>query len=193
MSQADFIVPDFEHPSMLFKIEDKLKALLGAPLLYDKYYSTFKLKGNETVLDFGCGGGTGSRCLAQLLNRNGKLICLDTSAYWTEKARRRLSIYPNVTVISGNIDEANLPDASINIITAIHVIHDIHPSLRLPTVKSLSAKLKPGGRFYIKEPVRESHGIPVVELRKIFTRAGLEEIQQHITPKEYTGAFVKPL
>jgi SAM-dependent methyltransferase len=193
MSQADFIVPDFEHPSLLFKIEDKLKALLGAPLLYDKYYSTFKLKGNETVLDFGCGGGTGSKCLAKLLKRNGHLICLDTSPYWTGKALHRLSQYSNVSVITGSIDEVDLPDASLDVITAIHVIHDINPSLRLHTVESLSSKLKPGGRFYIKEPVRESHGIPVVELRNIFNQAGLKEIQQHITPKDYTGVFSKRL
>jgi SAM-dependent methyltransferase len=192
MSQVDFIMPDFDHPSLLFKIEDKLKALLGSSLLYEKYYSTFKLKGNETVLDFGCGGGTGSRCLAQLLNRNGKLICLDTSAYWTGKARRRLSKYPNVTVITGNIDESNLTELSIDVITTIHVIHDIHPTLRLHTVELLYGKLKNGGRFYIKEPVRESHGIPVVELRKIFNKAGLKEIQHHITSKEYTGVFLKP-
>jgi SAM-dependent methyltransferase len=193
MSQADFIVPDFDHPSWLFKIEDILKALLGTPLLYNKYYSTFRLRGNETVLDFGCGGGTGSKCLAQLLNRNGQLICLDTSAYWTGKVRHRLSKYPNVTVITGNINEADLKDSSVDVITTIHVVHDIHPSLRLNTVESLSGKLRPGGRFYIKEPVRASHGIPVVELRKIFTKAGLKEIQHHITSRDYTGVFSKPV
>ena len=71
MSQANFVAPDFEHPSLLFKIEDLLKVLLGKPFLYGKYYDTFNLKGHETVLDFGCGGGTGSKCLAELLKNNG--------------------------------------------------------------------------------------------------------------------------
>ena len=192
MSQANFVVPDFEHPSLLFKIEDLLKVLLGKPFLYGKYYDTFNLKGNETVLDFGCGGGTGSKCLAELLEGNGQLICLDTSTHWTEKARQRLSKYNNARVITGNIDDAGLPDSSLDIITTIHVIHDIAPSLRLNTVKSLSAKLKSGGKFYIKEPVRQSHGIPLVELRRILHIAGLKEIEHHITEKEYTGVFLKP-
>jgi ubiquinone/menaquinone biosynthesis C-methylase UbiE len=191
MSQAGFILPDFEHPSLLFRIEDILKDLMGEPILYNGYYNTFGLKGNETVLDFGCGGGTGSKCLAKLLDDGGRLICLDTSAYWTNKARRRLDKYTNIEVITGNIDEAGIPDSFLDIITTIHVIHDIAPADRMPTIKSLSAKLKTGGRFFIKEPVKESHGIPVVELRKIFTRAGLKEIENHITKTKYTGTYIK--
>ena len=48
---------DFEHPSILLVLEDKLKGLLGGSLLYNPYFKTFGLKGNERVLDFGCGRG----------------------------------------------------------------------------------------------------------------------------------------
>lgn len=44
---------------------------MGGPLLYDKYFKTFGLTGEEQALDFGCGGGAGSKCLAALLNRDG--------------------------------------------------------------------------------------------------------------------------
>ena len=61
MSDDNFKEYDFEHPSTIFVLEDKLKGLLGGPLLYNPYFITFGLKGNERVLDFGCGGGAGSR------------------------------------------------------------------------------------------------------------------------------------
>ena len=48
------------------------------------------------MLDFGCGGGVGSRCLAGLLNAGGSLTCVDVSNYWIEKARSRLKKYPSV-------------------------------------------------------------------------------------------------
>ena len=60
MVNYDFKGYDFEHPSALFILEDKLKGILGRPLLYNPYFKTLGLKGNESVLDFGCGGGAGS-------------------------------------------------------------------------------------------------------------------------------------
>jgi ubiquinone/menaquinone biosynthesis C-methylase UbiE len=193
MNRDNITLPDFENPSFLFKMEDILKDLLGGPFLYNKYFSTFGLKGNETVLDFGCGGGTGSIRLARLLNREGRLICLDTSTYWTEKARKRLRNFNNADVIKGNIDEADIQDSSLNVITTIHVIHDIAPLQRMSTIKSLASKLKPGGRFFIKEPTKESHGMPVSEIREIFKQSGLQETEYHIDKKEYSGIYTKPV
>ena len=69
MNDYNFKEYDFEHPSILFILEDKLKGLLGGLILYYPYYKTFRLKGNENVLDFGCGGESGSRCPANLLNK----------------------------------------------------------------------------------------------------------------------------
>jgi SAM-dependent methyltransferase len=79
MSEYEFEQVDFENPSALFVLEDIVKGLIGCPLLYSRYFRTFELKGDENVLDFGCGGGAGSRCLAKLLNRNGHLTCVDIS------------------------------------------------------------------------------------------------------------------
>jgi len=37
-------------------LEDMLKGFLGGALLYNSCFMAFGLKGNEMVLDFGCGG-----------------------------------------------------------------------------------------------------------------------------------------
>jgi ubiquinone/menaquinone biosynthesis C-methylase UbiE len=191
LSDNNFKQYDFEHPSILFILEDKLKGLLGGPLLYNPYFKTFGLKGNESVLDFGCGGGVGSQCLANLLDKGGHLTCIDVSRYWIERARKRLDKYSNVECKSGDIRELDIPDSSFDVISTFHVIHDITPDERQDIVKALSQRLKAGGLFFIKEPVKKSHGMPVKEIRVLLSDAGLNVIEHKETKSEYTGKYQK--
>jgi ubiquinone/menaquinone biosynthesis C-methylase UbiE len=191
MSDGEFKEHDFEHPSSLFVMEDGLKVLLGGPLFYTPYYRTFGLKGNENVLDFGCGGGVGSRYLANLLGKDGHVTCIDVSKYWIGKARKRLKKYSNVECKAGDIREMDIPDSVFDVISTIHVIHDIHPRDRQGTISALSRKLKPGGFFFIKERIEKSHGMPVEEIRASLSSAGLKEIEHKETKSEYLGKYQK--
>lgn len=191
MSDYDFKEYDFEHPSILFVLEDILKGLIGGPLLYNPYFKTFGLKGNERVLDFGCGGGAGSRCLANLLSKDGHLTCVDVSRHWIAKARKRLGKYSNVECKAGDIRELDISDSSFDVISAIHVIHDIAPQERQDIVKALSRKLKEGGLLFIREPTKKSHGMPVEEIRALLSDAGLKEIKHKETKSEYMGKYQK--
>jgi len=191
MSDCEFKQVDFEHPSSLFVLEDALKGLVGGPLLYGPYMKTFGLKGDERVLDFGCGGGASSRCLASFLNKDGHLTCVDMSAFWIEKARKRLKKYPNVECRAGDIRALDTPDSSFDVISVFHVIHDIAPTERQGAVDALSRKLKAGGRLFIREPIKTSHGIPVDEIRALMSSAGLKEAEHRQTKSEYTGRFEK--
>ena len=191
MGNYEFKGYDFEHPSTLFILEDKLKGLLGGPLLYNPYFKTFGLKGNESVLDFGCGGGTGSRCLANLLSKDGHLTCVDLSNHWIAKASKRLGKYSNVDCKSGDIRELDIPDSSFDVISTIHVIHDIAPTERQSVVKILSQKLKKDGLFFIREPIKKSHGMPVEEIRALLSDAGLNQIEHKETKSEYMGKYQK--
>ena len=183
---------DFEHPSILFILEDWLKGLLGSSLFYEPYFKTFGLKGSERVLDFGCGGGLGSRCLAGLLSDGGRLTCVDVSGHWIAKARKRLKKYANIELKLGDIRQMDIPDSSFDIISAMYVMHDITSGERQDIVKTLSQKLTKGGLFFIKEPVKKSHGMPAAEIRTLFSNAGLQEIEQVETKSEYTGRYQKP-
>ena len=158
--------------------EIKLKGLLGGSLFYNPYFRTFGLKGNERVLDFGCGGGAGSRYLANLLDKGGHLTCIDASTYWIAKARKRLAKYSNVECKSGDIRELDIPDYSFDVISAIHVLHDIAPTERQDIVKILSQKLKAGGTLFIRERIQKSHGMPVEEIRALLSDVDLKEIEQ---------------
>lgn len=191
MNEYTFKQVDFEHPSFLFRLEDKLKGLIGGPVLYDSYYRSFGLNGDEKVLDFGCGGGTGSKRLAGLLSSSGHLTCVDISNYWITRALKRLKRFSNVDCYAGDIRRLNLKDLSFDIITIIHVIHDIDPDERQDIVKVLSQKLKTGGTLYTREPVKVSHGIPAEEVRALLSAAGLQEVQCQQTKAEYMGKYSK--
>ena len=189
MNEYEFEQVDFENPSALFILEDILKGLIGGPLLYSPYYRTFELKGDEKVLDFGCGGGAGSRCLAQLLNRNGHLMCIDVSNHWINRARKRLRKYANVKCIAGDIRALDISADSFDVITIFHVIHDIAPIDRQDTVTALSRLLKKDGTAFVREPIKKSHGMPVGEIQTLFSNAGLKEIWHSESKSEYKGRF----
>jgi len=191
MSGNQYQERDFEHPSRLWILEDILKGLVGGNLLYGPYMRTFGLQGNERVLDFGCGSGIAAQCLANILNGNGYLMCVDVSRYWVGKARKRLRKYANVECAAGDIRTLDIPDSSFDVISSIHVIHDISPLARQEIVKALSQKLKAGGTFFIREPVKKSHGMPAGEIRSLFSAAGLTEIEHKETKSEYLGKYKK--
>ena len=171
-------------------LEDMLKGLLGGALLYNSCFMAFGLKGNEMVLDFGCGGGVGSRCLATLLDKGGRVTCVDISHYWIAKARKRLSKYSNVECEAGDIRELDIPDSSFDIISGIHVVHDMAPKDRQDMVKTLSLKLQAGGLLFIREPVK-ARGMPVEEIQTFLSDAGLKEIEHKEAKSEYMGIYQK--
>ncbi len=180
---------DFDKPSALFVFEDILKGLIGGPLLYNPYFKTLGLKGDEQVLDFGCGGGAGSRCLRKILKNNGHLTCVDISNYWIKRAKKRLGEYPDVSCLVGDIRKMYLTNKSFDLINIFHVIHDIAPEDRQDTVNTLARLLNKNGKFFIREPIKQSHGMPVSEIRELFSNAGFNEAKFTENKSEYSGVF----
>ncbi len=189
MTDHEFKPMDFENPSFWFVLEDVLKGLIGGRLLYRPYFKTFGLKGNERVLDFGCGGGVGSKCLAAMLKTDGHLTCVDTSDYWIRKATKRLKKYPHVECIAGDIRKLDIPDHSFDVISVIHVIHDIAPEQRQDVVNALCLKLKGDGTVYVRERIGKSHGMPIEEIPALFSNAGMGAVEHSETKSEYKGVF----
>jgi ubiquinone/menaquinone biosynthesis C-methylase UbiE len=181
---------DFNNPSALFRFEDKLKGLIGGPLYYAPYFqSRGGFRGDEDVLDFGCGGGVGTRSIAAELTRGGSVTGVDISSYFSERARKRVARYPAARILHGEITQLDLPRQSFDLISIVHVIHDIPRARRSATVQALAALLKPAGRLWIWEPTRESHGMPVEEIRELMAEAGLREVSADEQGNAFKGVF----
>jgi trans-aconitate 2-methyltransferase len=106
------------------------------------------LRGDETVLDAGCGSGI---LTGELLERlpNGRVIALDRSENMLAQAREHLEPrFPGqVTYIAadlGRLDEAEIPEP-VDAIFSTETFHWVHDHDRL--FRGLSALLKPGGRL----------------------------------------------
>jgi trans-aconitate 2-methyltransferase len=104
--------------------------------------SRLELRGDETVLDAGCGTG---RVTAALLDRlpEGRVVAVDGSPAMIEKARERLP-HDRVEFLVADLAELVLPDPVDHVLSTatFHWVPD-HDAL----FSHLHAVLKPGGRL----------------------------------------------
>ena len=123
------------------------------------------------------------------MKNNGHLTCVDISDYWIKRAKRRLGKYPDVSCLAGDIRKMDLTDSPFDVINIFHVIHDIAPEDRQGTVNTLARLLKRNGKVFIREPIKQSHGMPVSEIRELFSKAGFDESRFTENKSEYSGIF----
>jgi ubiquinone/menaquinone biosynthesis C-methylase UbiE len=114
---------------------------------------------------------------------------VDVSKYWIDKARHRLRRYGNAKCLVGDIRELDIPESRFDVISIIHVIHDIAPTERQSVTDRLASLLDRNGKLFIREPIKESHGMPVSEIVTLLTNSGLSETQANVSKSEYRGIF----
>ena len=171
-----------------------LKVMKG---YYRKFVESFGLKGDEKVLDFGCGPGATSKFIAQALEkRGGELTCLDLSQTWIERARKNLSEYSNVEYYALDIRKWGEKNGHFDVIVIHFMLHDIDKSERKEVVKELAKKMKADAKLYIREPTKESHGMRPEEIQELMFECGLKETESKtgksfILGALYTGVFSK--
>jgi len=157
---------------------------------YRKFVDFFDLKGDEKVLDFGCGPGSASKFIAQILEKgDGELTCLDLSPAWIERAKKHLSKFSNVEYYAGDIrkweEKNNYFDA-----VAIHfMLHDVDKSERQEVVRALAKKMKTDAKLFIREPTKENHGMTPEEIREMMLKSGLKENESMTTKSIIMGSM----
>jgi trans-aconitate 2-methyltransferase len=102
------------------------------------------LRGDETVIDAGCGTG---QVTARLLERlpDGHVIALDGSQAMLERARERFGEDPRVELLHHDLREPLPFDAELDAIVTTSTLHWVpdHPAL----FKRFAAALRPGGQL----------------------------------------------
>ncbi|MGZ4861867.1 MAG: class I SAM-dependent methyltransferase [Halobacteriota archaeon] len=165
---------------------------------YKRYVDSFDLTGNEMVLDYGSGSGRISRHIAErLLSGKGHLTCIDVSKVWIETIQKRLKKYTNVDYKLGDIAALDIADNTYDTVVVHFVLHHVEEDQRQQKVDILARKLRPHGRLFIREPTREQHGTPAVEIRALMSTAGLHERESRmsrslIMGEVFDGVFDKP-
>ena len=126
-----------------------------------------ELKGDEKVLDVGCGLGRMSIGVAKHLN-TGKVIGIDI---WDKMEIPRNSperAYANAQIEgvrdkvefkTGNVLSIPFPDNSFDVVTSSSVINNLHgDSEKLKALEEIFRVLRSGGRFLLLEPLRDLWG-----------------------------------
>jgi ubiquinone/menaquinone biosynthesis C-methylase UbiE len=141
--------------------------------IYRRYADSLGLRGHELVLEIGQGSGALSRFLAP---RCRQLLCVDLSQVWLDTARRNLRRFQNVEYMRGEVSQLPLANNSWDAVVVHFMLHDVDAAVREELVRTLARVLKPGGRFFLREPIRTAHGLAVEEIRRLLTGAGLREV-----------------
>lgn len=159
---------------------------LLAPFFHARFARDLDLRGDESVLEFGCGGGAMSSYLARELP-HGHLTALDTSEAWLERARRRCGACDNVAYVSDDLRQPEVAQGPFDVAIVHLVLHDISADQRPAIVQGLADRLADDGRLHIKEPTKESHGMPAEEIDGLATTAGLRKVSQERGSSIFTG------
>jgi len=164
---------------------------------YRRFVGSFGLKGDEMVLDFGCGPGSTSKFIAQILEKGGgELTCLDLSIIWIERAKKHLSRFSNVEYYAEDIRKWDEKNDYFDAVAIHFMLHDIDRSERQEVVRTLAEKMKTGAKLFIREPTKEGHGMRPEEIRELMSKSGLKETDSKTTKSlmmgvMYTGIFRK--
>ncbi len=106
-------------------------------------------------------------------------------------AKKRLKKFHNIDFVNSDMGSSPLPNDYFNLIVISYVLHDIPSKERAAITKSLAGKLKPTGFIQLREPIKESHGMPVEEIRSLMARAGLKEFASTMSKKEFKARYSK--
>jgi arsenite methyltransferase len=122
-----------------------------------------KLKGNENILDVGCGLGRMAIGVAKSLT-TGKVIGIDIwdkmelISNCPERAYENAEIEgvrDKVEFKTGNILSIPFPDSSFDVVTCSSVVNNLHTNgEKLDALKEIFRVLKSGGTFLMMEPIR---------------------------------------
>jgi len=158
---------------------------------YRRLVEFFGLKGDEKVLDFGCGPGASSRYIAPILEKGGgELTCLDISQTWVERARKHLSMYSNVEFYAQDIRHWSEKEDYFDAVIIHFMLHDIDRSERQDVLRALARKMKLGAKLFIREPTKESHGMPLRVLQDLMSQTGFKQIEAKATKSLIMGSMV---
>lgn len=140
--------------------------------IYRKFAEDLELKGDERILEFGCGTGALSRNIVKYLKDTGCLTCVDINEFSLKLHKRNIGNYSSwIEYITGDIRELGIKEAAYDIVVIHMVLHCIEKDERESFIKELSRSLKCKGKIFIREP----NVIPHDEIRKLMAGYGLKE------------------
>ncbi len=157
---------------------------------YRKFVRSLDLRGDERVLDFGCGPGAESKFIALTLQKGkGELTCFDISEKWIERAKKNLRQFSNVEFYVKDIRTWEEKNDYYDTVVVHIMLHDIPRLERPEVIKALVQKMERSATLIIREPTKEGHGILPEEIQELMTKNGLKEIVSGLAKRTLMGTY----
>ena len=109
------------------------------------------LRGDEQVLDIGCGTGTLTRDIAAALTDKKKSLCtgFDAAEKMIEIAKRKAANIPNIRFESAIAEKLPHADETFDAAVSTFFFHHINFELKKQVLAETARVLKPGGRLIV--------------------------------------------
>ena len=165
------------------------------------------------LLDVGAGTG-GFLAFVKGVQPDLKVIALDLSEPYLERARRALRGFRGVKCLAAPAEAMPLDDSSVDTAASIYLFHELPPKIRAGVAREIARVLKPGGRFVLAETIQygdlpDCDGLietfpdllhePYYEsfartdLRALFGAVGLNLVETDIAYLTKVSVFEKPI
>jgi ubiquinone/menaquinone biosynthesis C-methylase UbiE len=164
----------------------------GKLRLREKLLDKVSWRGDETVLDVGCGRGLLLIGAARRLN-SGKAVGVDI---WrsadlsgnrpeaTLENARREGVADRVEVKDGDARQLPFPDASFDVVVSGLALHNISASAdRDQAVREIARVLKPGGQVVMMDIMRTADYV------RVLRECGLSDARRTVAGVVFTGFF----
>ncbi len=158
------------------KVLNRILTALSMNRSYKEYIKRFRIKGNEAILEFGCGKGELSKRIVKKLNKGGYLTCSDISDLSLKDLKIILRKYDNINCFLGDIRKINMDEDIYDMIIINSNLDYISKDERLSYLNFLLRLLKPHGKVFVRQPISTKEGISSTEVRRLMRKAKLKEI-----------------
>jgi ubiquinone/menaquinone biosynthesis C-methylase UbiE len=157
----------------------------------DTVLSAIGIKAGMMVGEVGAGRGRYTVHIASRVAPDGLVYANDIKAGDLQFLARRCKEHglSNVKTVLGEVSETNLPDAALDLVVMVNVVHHLEKPVEL--LKNVGKSLKPGGIVVVvdgsleKEPSGAGHWIPRSKHLKIYKDAGYKIFREEtFLPKD---------
>lgn len=146
------------------------------------------LPSNWVVGDLGCGTGA---LLPALAPHAARVIGVDASGEMLAAARDRMKGLANVELREGALEALPLPDASLDAVTLMLVLH--HLPAPADALGEAARVLKPGGRLLIVDMTPHEHEEYRQRMGHVWLGFSDDQIQRYLALAGFEGIKIHPL
>ena len=141
-----------------------------------------------TVGDLGCGTGQVAEVLAPWVRQ---VIAVDESAAMLQAAKRRVRGLANVEVRRGALEALPIPDASLDALTCVLVLHHL-PAPELALAEAARV-LRPGGRLLLADMMPHDRDSYRHQMGHVWLGFSEPEITRYLTEAGFESTRLQPL